>query len=340
MPFFTPVAGVSLGGQSGHPEVSAESTSGTIQPAASTIARGQRQISAAESSGDRGDRSDSPGTPPSRRPALPFARGRATPRQRLVPRRRRHDRTMCWCDDGSMRPRPRSSPRRRRRISRSAARRRRWCSAPATPRFAKVSRRPDSVTEATETPAPTANAEPSMTLAHHVQRAPIVRTGATTDQSMPAAGPLPLHSVNTGRITAAIAQQCRRACGTSWDGARDDRAGHERGRSRLVTSGPRRHHLPPAVSEQTGGGGSLSPDRMMSHMLRQIAIERERRGGGRWPLAKTGSCALRRCRPQVEGDRRPLQSHLVQVSKDTVWKPPDPPTDESVVEKVARCRGG
>jgi hypothetical protein len=140
----------------------------------------------------------------------------------------------------------------------------------------------DSVTEATETPAPTANAEPSMTLAHHVQRAPIVRTGATTDQSMPAAGPLPLHSVNTGRITAAIARSAAVSAAPAGTAPLTIARATSEPVS-MVTSGSTTTSPATGGDEQTGGGGSLSPDRMMSHMLRQIAIERERRGGGRWP---------------------------------------------------------
>jgi hypothetical protein len=289
MPFFTPasrseyaadrVAGVSSG-QARYSEVSGESTtSGTIQPAASTHARGQRQVPAAESNGNRGDRSGSPGTPLSRRQTPPIARGRATPA----------------ATTGSTAPAARSTDVLvQRRIDAPTAAV--VAEAPSTsltlsrPATTVVQRTgnttvshgqppSDGVTAATETPASMVNADPSMTLAHHVQRAPIVRTVATTDQSMPGGGPLPLHSVNTGRITAAIARSAAVPAGTA--PLTIARATSEP--VSMVTSGSTTTSPATGGDEQTGGGGSLSPDRMMSHMLRQIAIERERRGGGRWP---------------------------------------------------------
>jgi hypothetical protein len=52
---------------------------------------------------------------------------------------------------------------------------------------------------------------------------------------------------------------------------------------RTVTATAASPSSAPDRQESTGSGASFSPDRMMSHMLRRIAIERERRGGGRWP---------------------------------------------------------
>jgi hypothetical protein len=136
-----------------------------------------------------------------------------------------------------------------------------------------------AVRATTEAPSPAAIAEPPMTLTHHVQRAPVAATVASTERSMPSVAPLPLHSVNTGRITAAIARTAT-ANTTASQTTTIARASSE---PVAVTA------IAPSVTssdrdrEPTGGGGALGADRMMSHMLKQIAIERERRGGGRWP---------------------------------------------------------
>jgi hypothetical protein len=132
----------------------------------------------------------------------------------------------------------------------------------------------------TATPSPfSAGPAPLASPVARIQRVPA--SVASAGPSAPP-GPLPLHSVNTSRIATAIARTATNAGAASQttSALTIARATEE---PRTVTATAAAPSPATDRQEGPGGGASFSPDRMMSQMLRRMAIERERRGGGRWP---------------------------------------------------------